>query len=257
MRAWMPIREVLDLVEEEIAIRSGLLLTDHDVFRLLDNTPLRHWAKRLKGAADETIGVRSEFFEDITRVIRAAVGNLPDGTPSDILNHRLMKKLVDMGLNPSLVINAFTDEIKNGKHQEIGKDFCDAVKRKTGASDLLVDSIFLMFAEAIERSARVLLPRQAEESWDGAVPLSHFFSNETIPDNPDAYLDQRFLDYLTAQPDDIHKMHWRNFERLIAEFFARQGYDVKLGPGTKDGGVDIRVWPAGETIGPPLNADSM
>lgn len=252
MRAWMPIREILDLIEEEIAIRSGLLLTDHDVFRLLDDTPLGHWAERLKGAADGTIGIRSEFFEDITRVIRAAVGNLPDGTPSGLLNHRLMKKLVDMGLDPGPVINAFTEEIRNGKHKEIGKEVCDAIKRKTGDSDLLVDSIFLMLAETIERSASVLLPQNAKESWDGVVPLSYFFSNETIPDNPDAYLDQRFLDYITAQPDDFHRMHWRNFERFVAEFFSRQGYDVKLGPGTKDGGVDIRVWPEGEAIGPPL-----
>jgi len=252
MRAWKPIREILDLVEEELAIRAGLLLTDHDVFMLLDSTPLKPWTERLRGNPDEIIGVRAEFFEDITRVLRATVGNLPDGTPISLLTIRRLKEIMEMGLDPDPVIEAFSEEIETGNYQIFGKEICDAVKRKTGASDLLVKSVFLMFTDALERSASVLLPRHSEASWDGVVPLSDFFSNETIPNNPDAYLYQRFLDYLTAQPDDFHKMHWRNFERFVAEFFSRQGYDIKLGPGAKDGGVDVRVWPAGESIGPPL-----
>src|SRR5712692_4366543 len=31
-------------------------------------------------------------------------------------------------------------------------------------------------------------------------------------------------------------IHWRNFERLTTEFFRRQGYEVDLGKGRKDGG---------------------
>lgn len=37
-------------------------------------------------------------------------------------------------------------------------------------------------------------------------------------------------------------MHWRNFERLTAEFFNRQGYQIELGSGSHDGGIDIRVY---------------
>jgi len=253
MRAWMQIRKILDLVEEELAIRAGLLLTDHDVFMLLDSTPLKPWTDRLRGNPDETIGVRAEFFEDMTRVLRAAVGNLPDGTPGSLLLIRRMKEIFEMGLDPNPVVKAFSEEIETGNYRIIGKEVCDAVKRKTGASDLLVDSVILILADVLERTASVFLPhRHSEASWDGVVPLSGLFSNETIPDNPDAYLDQRFLDYLTAQPDDFYKIYWRNFERFVAEFFSRQGYDIKLGPGTKDGRVDVRVWPSGEIMGPPL-----
>ncbi len=254
MRAWMPIRKILDLVEEELAIRAGLLLTDHDVFVLLDGTKLKHWMDRLKGNPDEMIGIRPEFFEDMTCVLRTAIGNLPDGTPGSLLLIRRMKEMLKMGLDPNPVIKAFSEEIETGNYQTIGQEVCDVVKSKTGASDLLVDSVFLMFADVLERTASVFLPqpRHSEASWDGIIPLSGLFNNETIPNNPDVYLDQRFLDYLTAQPDDFQKMHWRNFERFVAEFFSRQGYVIKLGRGTKDGGVDVRVWPATETIGPPL-----
>jgi len=141
-RAWMQIREILDLVEKELAIRAGLLLSDHDVFMLLDNTPLKPWTERLRGKADEIIGVRAEFFEDITRVLRAAVGSLPDGTPGSLLMIRPMNKILETGLDPNPVIKAFSEEIETGNYRIIGKEVCDAVKRKTGASDLLVGSVF-------------------------------------------------------------------------------------------------------------------
>jgi restriction system protein len=51
----------------------------------------------------------------------------------------------------------------------------------------------------------------------------------------------------------MRQMHWRNFERLTTEYFKRQTYEVDLGPGTKDGGVDVRVWTDTEAkAGPPL-----
>jgi restriction system protein len=37
-------------------------------------------------------------------------------------------------------------------------------------------------------------------------------------------------------------MHWRQFEKLTAEFYERDGYKVDLGPGSGDDGVDVRVW---------------
>jgi restriction system protein len=51
----------------------------------------------------------------------------------------------------------------------------------------------------------------------------------------------------------MEKMHWRNFERLATEFFHRLGYEVELGPGTKDGGRDIRIWTDKDArSGPPM-----
>ncbi len=42
-------------------------------------------------------------------------------------------------------------------------------------------------------------------------------------------------------------MHWRKFEGLTAEFFKREGFRVQLGPGSNDGGVDLRVYPVDAT----------
>ncbi len=38
---------------------------------------------------------------------------------------------------------------------------------------------------------------------------------------------------------DIHSLHHRKFEELVAELLARDGFSVKLTPATRDGGYDI------------------
>lgn len=116
-----------------------------------------------------------------------------------------------------------------------------------------------VLADGQDRSAVVLRAallrdgfRQGE-SAAAALSLSDLFQSESIPNDPEAYLDQRFVDYLAARSNELPQMHWRNFERLAAEYFTRLGYEVTLGPGSKDGGVDMRVWPSGsQRLGPPL-----
>jgi HJR/Mrr/RecB family endonuclease len=44
---------------------------------------------------------------------------------------------------------------------------------------------------------------------------------------------------LAAQPHLLHQMHWRDFEELIAELFARDGFTVELTPRSGDKGVDL------------------
>lgn len=46
-------------------------------------------------------------------------------------------------------------------------------------------------------------------------------------------------------------MNWRKFEGLTADFFSRQGFEVELGEGRNDDGVDVRVWPTGEDPSKP------
>jgi restriction system protein len=47
------------------------------------------------------------------------------------------------------------------------------------------------------------------------------------------------------------KINWRKFEGLTAEYFDRQGFQVDVGPGRNDDGVDVRIWPSDESPGGP------
>src|SRR5689334_22780189 len=111
----MSIREILDLAEEEVAIRSGLLLTDHDVFQLLSGTPIEGWAARLKGDPGEVIGIRPEVFERRTRGLRAAGGNLPHARPAIVSRLGESERLQRKGADPAPIMERFLEGWEGGR----------------------------------------------------------------------------------------------------------------------------------------------
>jgi excisionase family DNA binding protein len=44
---------------------------------------------------------------------------------------------------------------------------------------------------------------------------------------------------VSQRPERMRELHWRDFEHLMAELFAREGWDVELTAGSGDGGVDL------------------
>jgi restriction system protein len=90
--------------------------------------------------------------------------------------------------------------------------------------------------------------------WKNIIELQELFSSESLETLYGEFIDQRFVDYLAANLPALDRMNWRKFEGLTAEYFARQGYDVDIGPGRGDDGVDVRVWQSKQTkgAGPPL-----
>lgn len=54
-------------------------------------------------------------------------------------------------------------------------------------------------------------------------------------------INAELIQYLAKNPDLLEKLHWRKFEELLDELLKAQGYETSLGPGTKDGGVDLRL----------------
>lgn len=43
------------------------------------------------------------------------------------------------------------------------------------------------------------------------------------------------------RPEDLHRLSWREFEILLFQIFQNQGFSCELGPGSNDGGVDVRL----------------
>ena len=79
--------------------------------------------------------------------------------------------------------------------------------------------------------------------WEDVRELDELFAAEKLSSPHSEYFDQRFVDFLAENFDEIDEINWRQFEGLAAEFFGRQGYVVEIGPGRADDGVDIRLWP--------------
>lgn len=51
---------------------------------------------------------------------------------------------------------------------------------------------------------------------------------------------------------DLNDLHWRQFEEMVAELLKLEGYKVELGPGSKDGGVDVCATKLLPGVGPIL-----
>lgn len=88
--------------------------------------------------------------------------------------------------------------------------------------------------------------------WGETIQLRELFASESLDSAYGNFVDQRYIDYLGANFDAVDSMNWRKFEGLTARFFEDAGYDVDMGPGRGDGGIDIRAWKSGaERAGPP------
>jgi len=55
------------------------------------------------------------------------------------------------------------------------------------------------------------------------------------------FIDQRFIDYIGVDLDDIDRINWRKFEALTCEFFDRISCQVEIGEGRNDDSIDARV----------------
>lgn len=241
-------RGLLDLTAEQVAIASGLLLTDSDVLGILDKSSMARWTVVLGRPDSEWFRVRPEFLQDLIRVVRAGIGNLPNAMPGDIAAGKHFDKVTDPETF-SRIVNTVRSVMASWPHRVLDERFVLRVAEECGEPLDAICNVVLGLGDWVDRDS---IKNPVSADWDGVQPLSDLFGGEAAADD-DAFIDQKFIDFLAANSDRLDRIHWRNFERLTAEFFRREKYDVKLGPGSKDGGVDLRVWPAGSFCnGPPL-----
>ncbi len=241
----------LDLASEEIACSTGMLLTDQN----LKDIASRHGVSdflELERSETETV-FRPEDFETAILETRVAIGNLPDAKMGQFV---LMDTVIDLenkGVDAMSICQAY---LKASESYKPGDSTYNAILETislSNASPKHVATILRAIGEMQSRKVNFIYRRVRQKGWDGAVSLNQLFDGESIPTDPDVYFDQRYIDFLAKNGEDMTRMHWRNFERLTTEYFHREGHEVDLGAGTKDGGIDVRVWPNKESrSGPPL-----
>ena len=116
MRFVISVRELLDTIIEQVAIKTGILLNDHDVKELLMSSEMSSWLDIFERPPDEVIGVRPEFIEDFVRVLRAILGNLPDASPAVIHSIKIVKEICESGIDPQPALDALSKVIESGKY---------------------------------------------------------------------------------------------------------------------------------------------
>ncbi|MBU0723342.1 MAG: restriction endonuclease [Alphaproteobacteria bacterium] len=237
-------------LSEDAGARSGFTLTDNDLFNHLD--PESDIARQLRSKA--LLRLPANAYADAVGDLLFALGAAETkGMPT--LAMRLMSILGDdwrdlFALREMLHVEAIAREYLQRRNWSTGDQDEVYAELKTLFSGKTLDVWDAMQeAMAFELAHSPFYTRTLKKA--DSIALSALFKSEKLPVEADRFFDQRFINYLGAQPDKLDAMHWRQFEGLTAEWFQREGYSVELGTGRSDGGVDVRLWNPDSPPGAP------
>ncbi len=247
MRVRTSIQGLVDMLVELVGIKSGIAITQEYLSRTLDGAysrieqdlsePIPRWWNE---DPSTVVRMRAEKIEADFITLMNSIGAIPDlASPTDLVIQWAR------GQNPESFKNA---EEFMASMQEVQELLFAIVLNEpipSEAEDL---------AKEVRR--RYILDHSFPEqrTWNGIIPLQDLFGSEDIPLNTEtgSHFDQRFIDFLAAQPDALTGIHWRQFEYLCGEYFRRNGYEVEITPPRGDGGIDVYARKEHGGIGPEL-----
>ncbi|CAN7594113.1 restriction endonuclease [Rhizobium sp. LjRoot254] len=239
-------------ISEDAGERSGLALNREQIIRhLRDDNPLK---MELAGE-NRLLRIGSVDYEDAVGDILYSLG-VADEPGMPTLGMRLAHKLgaewkSSIGVMELLEVEAVANyhlqrrtKVSSLDWNALNADLENAIgQRRHAIMDALLEVMPIHLAHS------PFLARDPE--IENVVVLSALFECEALPVDGSGFIDQRFINYLSRSPEVLKEIHWRQFEGLTAEWFARSGYSIELGPGRNDGGVDVRAWNSDASAGTP------
>jgi len=249
------IESLINTILDVVVIKTGIVISDRQLVEILSNEfPYSDNFKDYEKNKGHVVRIRSEEFDGFCFSARKSLGELDkDFAPFFSWNVDKYSEWIESGYDPLKVHKRFF-ELMAEVHNPDQPSLIDPtpivdqiIKEKIAPLEIILD--VLQSILHTQKASNTVLPAE-EILWDGGIPLNDLFAKEHIPLSEQAFIDQKYINYLEAHPEQLEYMHWRNFERLTAEFFKRDGYDVVLGPGSNDGGVDLRIYDEKDTSRP-------
>jgi restriction system protein len=253
---WFKRAELIGHTTELVGYKSGLALTRERAGELLGADFNEYW----DGDDESILRVRSEEFEALFIKLLYEVGATASPSPmpfSIALYHKYKADPESLEIYKGVgelfapaMHKAMDSAEKQGKRAIDPREFIEQSKELFGARGALIAIEFLEGAnEDLFRSPWGGIRRV---DWKDTAELEELFRSESLQTQYGTFIDQRFIDYLARNFENVDEMNWRKFEGLAAEFFSRLGWQVEIGPGRNDGGIDIRVWSPGSADMPPV-----
>ncbi|MEU2775425.1 restriction endonuclease [Streptomyces sp. NPDC007162] len=257
-------RIVSERLTEMVGYRAGLAITEADILACLG----RHGYVHLYPPRENGVRMRSEAFEIMNRCVADSFvqpGALKAMRPTSFLLHDRLRDadlvwqtlgFIDavLGSAPQQELESLVALRERGAgllvtSMEVHDPATRVMLRETARrlhGDVLADAVDLAFCEEDFKDASNPWKRWVRSvEWSDVLDLAGLFTSDSVTASYGRFFDQRFVTYLVGQYEDLAAMHWRKFEALVAEYFHRAGFEVELGPGRNDNGVDIRLWEAG------------
>lgn len=217
--------------------KAKLILTEEKLINLIND---EHLKEKLKINFDEEVCIDEIEHEELPRIILSSLGCISKSLDAFSLINTLKNKYDDFDDFQCEILSNFVKCIT-----EIAKSVPN-----TGWGNFL-ESIFnnykieyFVFAIDVIRAFNDYyysspVNRSSKYGDIQPIKLSELFTLEKNNSQIGEFFDQRYIDYLSANFKDLNKINWRKFEELSAQFFRNDGYDITLGKGRKDDGVDI------------------
>jgi restriction system protein len=243
---WFNPTVLADTLSETVGYKAGLALS---VAQMCDHLSETEYSGLILASEKHVVRVRSEEYEALFYKLLHRVGYTDEEYDGDILGVRLFHKYK----------NEYRQEYDGVLKLFVGifPQLLNETMKKGGKlidPSPLLHACFETYGEigvkiAIEKLGSMnrglhLNPhsRLRYRAWENTETLDSLFSGGVTRPEQGEFIDQRFIDYLSKNRDRMEEIHWRKFEELTAEYFARAGFQVKLGPGQNDDGVDVRIW---------------
>ncbi|CEQ19406.1 restriction endonuclease [Paraclostridium sordellii] len=245
-RICMEKEEFKEEVKEIIGYKAGLILDDEDILKFLGANSSRLWNSK-----SSSITFRAEEYEEIVYSVLNGVGYSKNSNPylnmfSMINRYKSNEEIMNIldGVL-ELRINWYQQELERCKQSGDKKInpilFLKQSYDKYGELGCKLAYEIIEDMVEYERCSPYNSVRRVD--WTDLIELKDLFKSEGLEASYGSFIDQRYIDYLYKNFDnDIDSINWRKFEALTCEFFERQGYNVEIGKGRNDGGIDARIW---------------
>ena len=249
--------EIAGHLGELVGYKAGLALTREELAEHLIDTPDIRDAVLV--TEDRLMHIRSEEYEEVVKGLLYRVGNIPTPQPlypvQTVYNRfehdppysEILDKVVPR------YIELLHGEIRNTPQGESlrPEELFVTIAAEFGSPGLDI-AVELFKAIALQLHTSPWLPQRWFD-WEDTVQLRDLFQSESLETKYGTFFDQRFVDYLAQNFKRIDEINWRKFEGLTGEYFEQAGFQVDMGPGRWDGGVDVRVWSSEDDVQkPPL-----
>lgn len=233
-----------DNLAETAGYKVGLALSIEEICDHLTGTS---FPDTVRDGETSGVRLRSEEYEDLYYNLLHRIGytkELYQGSSIELarLFHRFKASAAELQLYMQ-VSSTMTHLMRNGfqngdPNSTDSRVMLAEVKKMFGAAGV---KIAIEMYEIIDSGIRMSPHRGIGNEWINPLELKGLFKGTDQQPEKGRFIDQRYIDYLSNNHDRIGEMHWRQFEKLTAEFYERDGYKVDLGPGSGDDGVDVRV----------------
>jgi len=241
-----------DSLSETAGYKAGLALSLNELCDHLSNT---RYPDILKQSETQRVRLRSEEYEEVFYKLLHRIGYTEEEYDGDSTGAKLYFKYKDTALKEwEGVTRLFTEiwpllvkeAIRSGTKKLDPRPFIRACAGKYGRLGI---EMAMERIDILDKAMHMNPHTQFRyTNWETEIQLAALFKGATADPEKGRFIDQRYIDYLSVNEASLSEMHWRKFEELTAEFYHREGYEVELGPGTNDDGVDVRVWQAGKRI---------